>query len=81
MDLLVAAVGWIGAGLMLYGYARVSAGAMAGDGLPYQLTNLAGSLALMVNTAYNAAWPSAILNVVWAAIGAVSIVRLKEAVR
>ncbi|MEU4325349.1 CBU_0592 family membrane protein [Nonomuraea dietziae] len=81
MDLLVAAVGWIGAGLMLYAYARVSAGAMAGDGLPYQLINLAGSLALMVNTAYNAAWPSAILNVVWAAIGVVSIVRLKEAVR
>ncbi|MBB3731926.1 MULTISPECIES: CBU_0592 family membrane protein [Nonomuraea] len=81
MDLLVAAVGWIGAGLMLYGYARVSAGVMAGDGLPYQLINLAGSLALMVNTAYNAAWPSAILNVVWAAIGVVSIVRLKEAVR
>ncbi|MEU4698124.1 CBU_0592 family membrane protein [Nonomuraea dietziae] len=81
MDLLVAAVGWIGAGLMLYAYARVSAGAMAGDGLSYQLINLAGSLALMVNTAYNAAWPSAILNVVWAAIGVVSIVRLKEAVR
>ncbi|MFC7720490.1 CBU_0592 family membrane protein [Nonomuraea recticatena] len=81
MDLLVAAVGWIGAGLMLYAYARVSAGAMAGDGLPYQLINLAGSLALMVNTAYNAAWPSAILNVVWAAIGVVSIVRLKEAIR
>ncbi|GAA2651112.1 hypothetical protein GCM10010412_017380 [Nonomuraea recticatena] len=77
----MAAVGWIGAGLMLYAYARVSAGAMAGDGLPYQLINLAGSLALMVNTAYNAAWPSAILNVVWAAIGVVSIVRLKEAIR
>ncbi len=30
----------------------------------------------MINSAYNAAWPSAGLNLVWAAIGVVALVKL-----
>nr|WP_260407682.1 hypothetical protein [Planomonospora venezuelensis] len=64
---------------MLYGYAMVSASRMAGDGMPYQAINLFGSIALLVNTAYHAAWPSAILNVVWAAIGVAAVARMLTA--
>lgn len=76
MDLLLDVIGWLGAALLLYGYAMVSTSRMSGDGLPYQLINLAGAAGLMVNSAYNAAWPSAGLNLIWAAIGVVAIHKL-----
>jgi hypothetical protein len=76
MDLLLDVVGWIGAALLLTGYAMVSSARLNGDGVPYQLINLAGSVGLMVNSAYYAAWPSAGLNLVWAAIGVVALVKL-----
>lgn len=75
MDLLLAAVGWIGAALLLIGYALVSSARLSGDGTAYQLLNLAGAVGLMVNSAYSAAWPSAGLNLVWAAIGTVALVK------
>lgn len=76
MDLLLAAVGWIGAALLLAGHALVSTSRLSGDGLPYQVVNLVGAVALMVNSAYNAAWPSAGLNLVWAVIGVAALVKL-----
>lgn len=79
MPLFVNLLGWAGAAVMLYGYAMVSMSRMAGDGMPYQLINLTGSVALLVNTAYLAAWPSAILNVVWGVVGLVAIGRMAGA--
>ncbi|MEU6710587.1 hypothetical protein ABZ897_03820 [Nonomuraea sp. NPDC046802] len=76
MDLLLSAVGWIGAALLLTGYALVSSSRLSADGVAYQLVNLAGSLGLMINSAYSAAWPSVGLNLVWAAIGVVALVKL-----
>ncbi|MBB6344248.1 CBU_0592 family membrane protein [Nonomuraea muscovyensis] len=76
MDLLLDAIGWIGAGLLVVGYGMVSAARMSGDSASYQALNLVGSAALMVNSAHNDAWPSAGLNLIWAAIGAVSLVKL-----
>ncbi|RVX39236.1 hypothetical protein EDD27_1584 [Nonomuraea polychroma] len=76
MDLLLAAVGWAGAAALLLGYARVSSSRLSGDGVAYQLLNLFGSVGLMVNSAYSAAWPSAGLNLVWAAIGVVALIKL-----
>ncbi|WP_327086187.1 hypothetical protein OIE66_28095 [Nonomuraea sp. NBC_01738] len=76
MDLLLDAIGWLGAALLLYGYAMVSSSRMSGDGLAYQLINLTGSVTLMINSAYNDAWPSAGLNLIWAAIGVVALIKL-----
>ncbi|MGI5281823.1 CBU_0592 family membrane protein [Nonomuraea polychroma] len=76
MDLLLAAVGWAGAAALLFGYALVSSSRLSGDGVAYQLLNLFGSVGLMVNSAYSAAWPSAGLNLVWAAIGVVALIKL-----
>ncbi|WP_433254998.1 CBU_0592 family membrane protein [Streptosporangium sp. CA-135522] len=76
MSLLINTLGWLGAGLMLYGYATVSASRMAGDGMPYQTINLVGAIALMINSAYHSAWPSAILNVVWGVIGLMAAARM-----
>ncbi|GAA3553974.1 hypothetical protein GCM10022419_037930 [Nonomuraea rosea] len=76
MDLLLAAIGWIGAALLLAGYALVSSSRMQGDGPAYQVINLVGSVSLMVNSAHSSAWPSAGLNLVWAAIGVVALLKL-----
>ena len=39
VSLFVNLLGWVGAGIMLYGYAMVSTSRMAGDGMPYQTIN------------------------------------------
>ncbi|GIH70893.1 CBU_0592 family membrane protein [Sphaerimonospora thailandensis] len=76
MSTLITIIGMIGAVVLLYGYAMVSARKLAGDGLPYQLLNLGGGIALMINSAYHSAWPSAILNMVWGGVGVVAIGRV-----
>ncbi|MEU4512705.1 hypothetical protein AB0G05_24710 [Nonomuraea wenchangensis] len=78
MDLLLAVVGWAGAAALLAAYALVSTGRIPGDGLTYQAMNLFGAVGLMVNSAWSAAWPSAGLNLVWAAIGVVALVKLAK---
>ncbi|MFI6477721.1 hypothetical protein ACIBH1_07320 [Nonomuraea sp. NPDC050663] len=78
MSILMAVIGWAGAALLLYGYAMVSSSRMSGDGTPYQLINLAGALGLMINSAYQGAWPSAILNVVWTGIGVAALIKLSR---
>ncbi|GII90094.1 CBU_0592 family membrane protein [Sinosporangium siamense] len=79
MDLLIDIIGWVGAGLMLIAYGLVSASKLRGDGLTYQTMNLIGAVALMINTAYLSAWPSATLNLVWMGIGAVTVGKLVAA--
>ncbi|HUR02982.1 MAG TPA: hypothetical protein VM347_10620 [Nonomuraea sp.] len=76
MSFLVDAIGWLSAGLLLFGYAMITASRMSSDGASYQLVNLAGSIGLMVNSACNAAWPSAGLNLVWALIGTTALYKL-----
>jgi hypothetical protein len=79
VSLFVNLLGWVGAGIMLYGYTMVSTSRMAGDGMPYQAINLAGSIALMLNSAHHSAWTRAILNVVWGVIGVVAVARTAAA--
>ncbi len=61
-------------------YALLSLGRLDGNGAVFQLLNLAGSAAVCVNSSVNGAWPSATLNVVWMAIGAVALARLRKKV-
>ncbi|GGK88624.1 hypothetical protein Sme01_01780 [Sphaerisporangium melleum] len=76
MPLLVDILGMIGAGVLLYAYAMLSMRKMPGDGLAYQLLNLGGATALMINSAFHFAWPSALLNLVWCGIGILAVYRL-----
>lgn len=72
LAVLTDAVGWVGAGCLLAGYALVSAGRI-GAGRRYQVINLAGSIGLAVNGAVHRAWPSTVLNVIWLGIGLVAL--------
>ncbi|GAA2749842.1 MULTISPECIES: CBU_0592 family membrane protein [Kitasatospora] len=75
MGTAVTAAGWIGAGLLLAAYALASAGRIRPAGSAFQLLNLFGSAALTVNSGYHHAWPSAVLNTAWIAVGAVALGR------
>ena len=73
---MIALIGWAGAAGLLAAYALVSTKRITGDGAVFQGLNIAGGAALALNSAVNGAWPSAVLNVIWVAIGAVAIFRL-----
>jgi hypothetical protein len=77
--LLIDVLGILGAGVLIYAYAMLTMRRMAGDSLRYQLINLGGSVALMVNSAVHLAWPSALLNLIWCGIGALAVGRLTGA--
>ncbi|WP_036565157.1 CBU_0592 family membrane protein [Nocardioides halotolerans] len=75
--IVVNVAGWIGMALLISAYALVTAGRLQGPGLPFQVMNLIGGGALMVNSAYYGAWPSAALNLVWVVIGGVGLARAR----
>ena len=70
MHFVVELVGWVGAALVLVAYGLLSAHRMSSRSMSYQLLNIAGSIGLVINSAWNGAIPSAAVNVIWLAIGA-----------
>ncbi|MFN7399497.1 MAG: CBU_0592 family membrane protein [Sandaracinobacter sp.] len=77
-ELLIEIVGWIGAGLILLGYALVSAGRIEARSVSFQLMNLLGAAGFVVNSGFHGAWPSTILNMIWIGIAAVSLARISR---
>lgn len=70
------AIGWVGAFLLLLGYWLVSTRRVDGEGLPFQLVNIFGSVFLGIAAVGGRVWSSAALNAVWALIGVAVSVRL-----
>ncbi|WP_441429952.1 CBU_0592 family membrane protein [Arthrobacter sp. 2RAF6] len=80
MALLAELSGWLGALAVLAGYASFSLGWIA-NGRIFQACNLLGSAALMLNGLYHDAWPSVSLNIAWATISCVALIRALRAER
>ncbi len=74
-SLTVDALGWLGAGVLLFAYFLVSSGRVHGGSLLYQGLNAAGSVLLGANSLYYGAVPSAFVNAVWLAIAAYGAAR------
>ena len=68
--------GWYGTGAILLAYALVSYDILPSDGLLYQLLNVTGALGIIAISYKKRVFQSIALNVAWAVIGAVAIVRL-----
>jgi len=68
MELTIDILGWCGALFVLLAYALVSTRRVEGDSLCYQYLNILGALLLLANTAYEGAYPSSFVNVVWIGI-------------
>ena len=69
MTLLIECVGWFGAAAVLLAYGLVSAERVTSRSWTYQLLNIAGAVGLVINSAWNGAIPSAVVNIIWIGIG------------
>ncbi|MEA3140469.1 MAG: hypothetical protein QOK23_2638 [Gammaproteobacteria bacterium] len=65
----VSVAGWTAAVLILGAYSLLSFGRIEARSRIYQVMNIIGAGGFIVNCAYNSAWPSVALNVVWMGIG------------
>jgi hypothetical protein len=65
----VAIAGWVAAALILGAYGLLSLGRIQPRSSLYQVMNIVGAAGFIINCAYNSAWPSVALNVVWMGIG------------
>ncbi|GLR47889.1 hypothetical protein GCM10007925_16020 [Sphingomonas astaxanthinifaciens DSM 22298] len=74
--LFVDVAGWAAALLILGGYALLTAGKLTARSPAYQWMNVLGAIGFVINSGYFKAWPSAVLNVIWAAIGIVALIRI-----
>ncbi|MCW3798055.1 hypothetical protein OMW55_09590 [Sphingomonas sp. BN140010] len=79
--LLVDVAGWLAALLILGGYALLTAGKVNAKSPLYQGMNVVGAVGFVINSGYFRAWPSAALNVIWAGIGIVALVKIASARR
>ena len=69
--------GWIAAVLILTAYGLLSAGKLTGKSVSYQVMNIVGAIGFVINTGYNGAIPSAVLNVIWVGIGVWALVKIR----
>ena len=77
MKVLVEIAGWIAAVLILAAYGLLSAGKLTGKSVAYQVMNIVGAIGFVINTGYNGAYPSAVLNVIWVGIGVWALVKIR----
>jgi hypothetical protein len=76
MELLWEIAGWSGAVLILSAYLSVSMGWLKA-GQRFQVANLVGACAFIINGAVHQAWPSVVTNVAWCLISAIAILRMR----
>lgn len=77
---LIEAVGWAGALLILAAYILLSTGKLDGRSRAYQWMNVAGAAGFVVNSGWNGALPSAVLNIVWMGIGFLTLWQIRKSV-
>lgn len=75
-NILIEVIGWYGAAAILLGYGLLSFDKISADSLAYQLLNLTGAAGIVIVSLAKGAQQPAILNIVWAIIALVAIVRL-----
>jgi hypothetical protein len=75
VDVVFEIVGWFGAVAVLVAYLSVSMGWLRPT-RRFQIANLIGSCAFIVNGAFHGAWPSVVTNIAWGLISVIALVRM-----
>jgi len=75
MKLLIEVIGWTSAVLILVAYAMLSTGKLDGRSRLYQGMNVVGAAGFIINSGWNGAYPSAVLNVIWMGIGLYALLK------
>jgi hypothetical protein len=81
MKLAIEIIGWAGAALILGAYALLSANRLRAESLTYHLMNILGAAGFVINSGYNGALPSAVMNVVWIGIGVYALAQMRRRAR
>ncbi|MBS0392990.1 MAG: hypothetical protein JSR54_00120 [Proteobacteria bacterium] len=79
MRLMIEGIGWVGAVMVLLAYGLLTTRRVAAASSSYQWLNGAGSLGLMINSAWNGAFPSVFLNGIWLALTVYALTRSRGA--
>jgi hypothetical protein len=69
MKYAIEIIGWVAAVMMLSAYVFLTKGKLSGHSKLYHWLNVLSGAGFILNSAWNGAYPSAFMNVVWAAIG------------
>ena len=81
MTTLIELIGWAGAVLVLVAYGLVSAERVSSRSWNYQCMNIGGAVGLVINSAWNGAIPSAVVNIIWIGIGVYALTARRVALR
>ncbi len=76
--IIIEIIGWSGAALILGSYLLLSSGRLTGQSASYQAMNVIGAAGFVLNSGYNGAIPSAVLNVAWMGIGLYALWQIKR---
>lgn len=68
-------LGWYGVVAIIAAYIAVSFNFMSAHGLSYQLLNGSGALAMVVDGYYQKDYQPLVLNVVWALIACIALIK------
>lgn len=69
-------LGWYGVLAVLVAYGLLSFKVLQANSLPYQLLNLSGALGIIVETAAKKDAQPLALNLIWAVVAAIAIIRI-----
>lgn len=78
LSTLVSLAGWAGAAVTIGAYALVTNGRVSPSSVAYQGLNIGGAAALALSATASGAWPSAVTNLIWIAIGIQAVLSLKH---
>lgn len=78
MSLGIEIIGWAGAALILAAYLLLSTGRLTGQSPLYQWMNVAGAAGFVLNSGWNGAIPSAVLNIIWMMIGFYTLWQIRK---
>jgi hypothetical protein len=68
--------GWYGMSALIVAYALASFNVLSAGGIIFQLLNLTGSIGLLIDATAKKVIQIALLNVFWALIGIIIVIRL-----
>lgn len=69
-------IGWYGTAAIVFAYAFLSFNLLASDNLTYQFLNGTGALGIVYISLAKKAYQPGVLNIIWAIIAAVAIIRI-----
>ena len=75
-DIFFEIIGWYGTFAVILGYALVSYMIISPLGIMFQFLNISGAIGLIVISYKKKVWQSVSLNIIWAVIGLIALIRI-----